>query len=178
MIGKILANVFLISFLGLIQLSLISSLPVWFSQINIVLVVLVFILATFAFKLAVLWALFIGLILDLFSFLPFGSLTLALVATTLFAYFLLNNFFTNRSLYTFLALVSFSTLFFFLLNSAINYLNVFLGKTIFSPRNLIDMFLAVFFQIIVNLLVTIIFFYLFNFISQRLKPFFLVNRTK
>jgi hypothetical protein len=172
---KILLNLIFIIFLSLFQISFISGLPSFFNNINFVLVVIIFILVLTNFKFSFYWFIGIGFLLDIYSFLPFGFYLICLFITLLFSNFLLNNFFTNRSMYSFLALTFFSTCFYiFIFNLIKFFLQIFADQTtffIFIKEFWIN-FLS---QISLNLILAVILFYLINFLSNKLKPVFLLK---
>ncbi|MCK4554231.1 hypothetical protein KAU19_04685, partial [Candidatus Parcubacteria bacterium] len=72
MYSKIIINIILILSLVIIQLSFISGLPAGLNNLNLILVILIFILALINLDLAVWWTVGAGLLLDMFSFTPFG----------------------------------------------------------------------------------------------------------
>ncbi|MBU1684322.1 hypothetical protein KKC56_02565, partial [Patescibacteria group bacterium] len=110
MYKQILLYLILIITLAILQLSFISNLPWQLSQLNLFLVILIFILSLGSFKTALWMTIGIGILFDIFSFNLFGFFLICLFLTILFANFLLINFFTNHSLYSFCALTFFSTL--------------------------------------------------------------------
>jgi rod shape-determining protein MreD len=178
MYGKIATNIFLIILLSVAQLSFVSSMPLFFNQANLLIVTLIFILTAFNFKVAILWAFGAGLVFDFFSFSVFGTILLSFVIMIYFAHLLLDNFFTNRSLYTFIALVSIATFFYGLLFYFFNYLGLELignGQSATVIKKIIENMV---YQILVNDFITAIVFYGVNFISQKLKPFFLVKTNR
>lgn len=174
---KFFFNVLLICFLATVQFSFISGLPYFLDNFNLALVALIVILGFFGLNESLWWALGVGFLLDLFSFAPFGVFLISLVLAVLLADFLLNNFFTNRSLYSFLALTFFSTVFYFLIFIVINYMArlVILKdvKLIFNFNFLLD-FGA---QIVLNLIFVLVSFYLAGFLSARLRPAFLAKKS-
>lgn len=170
---KIILNILLVIILALIQFSLISGLPAGLENLNLVLVVLIFALSLYSLESALWQAVGVGLILDIFSFLPFGVFLVSLFLSCLAANFLLVNFFTNRSFYSFLALTAITSFFYGLIFNLINHFFQFdlVEKTffIFNP----SFWQAFVFQMIFNLISVIIIFYMVNFLSKKLKPAFL-----
>ncbi len=160
-------------------MSFISSLPSLFSNLNFILVIIIFILVLINFKVAFYWSIGLGFFLDIYSFFPFGFYLFCLLVTLLFTNFLLNNFFTNRSMYSFLALTFFSTIFYvFSFNSMKFFLQVFAHQANFFVFTK-EFWIKSAFQILLNLVLVIILFYLVNFASHKLKPVFLVkNKNK
>ena len=173
---KIIANIIFIVCLTAIQISFISGLPGAFGDFNLILVVLVFILGFASFNLALWWAVGAGLMLEAVYFFPFGSQLISLGLTVVIANFLLNYFFTNRSLYSFLALVALATVAHKLV---INFIVLLFNQT--SPPLFIfssDFWVLLFEQMILNLLVTVFIYYLIHFFSRNLKPVFLIKSKK
>jgi rod shape-determining protein MreD len=170
MYKKIIINTFLITCLLIFQIAFLSGLPVWGQNFNAIIVVLVFILGLYNLKIAMTWSIICGLVLDIYSFSFFGiylfSLPLAIILTD----FLLNNFFTNRSLYSFLALTASAYLSFELLVIGGNLISGF----IFGQN--IGLILGGNFWfyklggLVVNLVATALIFYILNFFSKKFKP--------
>ena len=181
MLSKIFVNLFLIVLLALVQISFINSLPKVASSLNLILIILIFLLILTNFKLALIWAVSLGYLLDLFSFYPFGIYLVSLSLTIVIAHFLLTNFFTNRSLYSFLALVAIATINYEIFINSITYL-INLTSSNTSSYQIIN-FNYHFWQIKCwelgsNLLITIFLFYLISFIGKSLRPVFLAKQTK
>lgn len=173
MYKKILLNLFLIIIIAIFQLSFISGLPWQLNQLNLFLVILIFILSLSNFTTALWLMVGIGILFDIFSFTFFGGYLICLFLTALFANFLLINFFTNRSLYSFCALIFLSSLFYKLvLNLIIIIFNFFHHQQEFF------MFVQQFWsgliaQLILNLSCGILLFYIIYYSTNRLKLAFL-----
>jgi cell shape-determining protein MreD len=86
------------------QFSFINSLPGVFTKINLILFFIIWFFIFYNFKTSLVFSIFIGLILDIFSFYPFGVFTFILLLTVMLADFVWENLFTNRSIYSFLAI--------------------------------------------------------------------------
>ncbi len=106
---KIFFNALFIIILVVFQISFIDGLPTYFNNLNLPLVTLIFILVLGGLNPAFWWSLGIGFMFDIFSFMPFGLFTICYFLTIILTHFLLINFFTNRSLYSFLTLTFFAT---------------------------------------------------------------------
>jgi len=163
---------FLVVFL---QLALVNSAPYFFSRINLILLVLILALFFFDFKKVILGALALGLLIDIFSFRLFGCYTLSLFLVVILADFLLANWFTNHSAYSFLALTFFATLFynlelynFFYLSNFLSEQHFFLGQANFWRGLGLELFWS--------LGIIFLFFWLMNLTTTRLKPIFLDKR--
>ncbi len=172
MLIKLLLNFIFLLFVFVLQISFINSLPGIFSELNLVLVSLVFGLVLTDYLLVLLVAFFYGLFFDFYSFYFFSLHIFVLILTVVVVNFLLNNFFTNKSLYSILILTFFALFFekiFFLI---FNYLFSFLFNESFYRSYVSFSFsyeIKVFF---LNFLMVAILFYLFNLFSKKFKPVF------
>ncbi len=171
---KIIVNIILIVILAIIQISFISGLPGIAGDVNLVLVALIFILGFSNFGLASLWAAATGFLLEIFSFLPFGAYLFSLSATIIIANFLLKYFFTNRSVYSFLALSGFA--------SAVYGLAVYFFISVFSLVNpsaeIADenFLFSIPKQICLNVPLAFVVYYIIYFFGRSFKPVFLVKK--
>ena len=105
--------IFLLSLIFfLLQRVFVDSWSGFWGRINIPLLLVISIFIFNSFKSSFYFALFLGIILDLFSFYPFGLYSASLLLTLLLADFVWSNFFTNRSIYSFLVLGVFLTIFY------------------------------------------------------------------
>lgn len=178
MYGKIISTALFTIFLVAIQLSFISGLPSGFNNLNLILVLLIFILALGGLRFSVWWAIGAGLLMDTLSFLPFGTYLISLAAIAFLIDFLLKGWFTNRSLYTFLALTALATFSYSILIKLASYLMHFLsGNELFLILNN-EFWVNELNQLILNLLLAAIIFYFFNLLSIKLKPVFLIKSNK
>ncbi len=176
MLVKIITNVILIISLGVVQISLISGLPGIAGNLNLVLVILIFILGFSGFDFAAWWAVGLGFLLEIFSFLPFGAYLFSLSLTIIIANWLLNYFFTNRSLYSFLALTGLATLIYELI---INFfVLLFVETNSFTLLAAGNFWVSILEQIGLNLLFTFIIYYIIYFLGKNLKPVFLIHPVK
>lgn len=174
MIAKIISNIILICSLGILQISLISGLPGILGSLNLVLVILIFILGFYSFDSAALWAVSVGFLLEIFSFLPFGAYIFGLSLTIAIANFLLNYFFTNRSLYSFLALIGLATVIYGLIVNF--FVFIFVEVNSFAMMVSGDFWFSLLEQIGMNLLATLIIYYIIYFLGKNLKPVFLIKK--
>lgn len=177
MIKKIIYNIIFIIFLVIFQIAFINNLPARLNNLNLILVVLIFILSLINLNYAFVWVIGLGWLLSIFLFAPFGIHLISLFLTIIFCNLLLISFFTNRSLYSFLVLVGLATIIYeFFLNS-LNYL-----VDLFSKENLLiinhSFWLDKISQLFLNLVATIIIFYFINFISKKFRPTFLLKYVK
>lgn len=173
MIVKTIANILFIVSLGATQISFISGLPAPFSHLNLVLVILIFILGFADFNLAVWWSLALGFILEVFFFLPFGAYLVSLILTIVVANFLLDYFFTNRSLYSFLALTALATLAYELIINFIFLIFSQADRYFFMASG--NFWILTLERIGLNLSLTFFIYYLIHFFGSNLRPVFLMK---
>lgn len=170
---KILSQIILFSLIALFQIGFVKALPIWFSEVNLILLVLVFFLGFDRLKTVLFWGAGMGIIYDLYAFVFFGVHTMSLLITIFLAYFLMVNFLTNRSLYSFLVLTSF-TIFCF---EFFSFIIINISSLIFNQEFLFvfnkAFFLYKMYGLFLNLFLMSIFLYLFNFFSPKFKPVFL-----
>lgn len=168
---KIITHIILIISLAVAQISLISGLPGSLGNLNLALVVLIFILGFSGFASAASWIIGLGFLLEIFSFLPFGAYLLSLSLTVIVANFLLNYFFTNRSLYSFLALTGLATIIY---EAIINFFVFIFVETNSAVASVAGNFwLAALERIGENLLLVLVIYYIIHFLGRNFKPVFL-----
>lgn len=170
-----IVNFFLIIFLGIFQLSVISSLPFPFYRINLLLVFIIFILSMNGIEAALTSSILLGLILDFYSFPSTGANIFSFIISLAAINFLFKNFFTNRSLYSFFALSTIIYLLYEFNIIVLNYFFLFFGQKGLSLIFDQNFFIQRIYGLFLNWLVVSIIFYIYNFVSQRFKPF-LLNR--
>lgn len=169
MLWRLLANILLIILLTILQLSFWQTLPWDLPWLDFITVIGVFVLIIFDFKWACLWWLLPAWLIDLFGFWPFGLGIVVAAVNLLVIYWLLVNFFTNRSLYATLFLVGLAALIHSLgLQFAQLLTNSFLVAGDWSGWWLIEGK-----KLAASLILGLIGFYLLNFLSFRFRPVFL-----
>lgn len=174
---RLIIKFIFVAALAILQISFVSGLPVLLRELNAVLIFLVFSLEWSGGYKTVWWFLLIGLLFDLYFPIRFGFFIIFWPIVFLFAFFLATNFFTNRSLYSFLGLTFFAVIFYYFAYNSFLYLNGF-----FSDNKIALFFLTKNFWyrlgdgLILNLLAVFILFYLTNLISDRLKPVFIIKK--
>jgi hypothetical protein len=173
---KIITNILFIIGLGLFQASFVSGLPGWLGSFNFALVILIFILGFGSFQLAVWWSVGIGFILEIFSFLPFGTELITLCLTIVITSFLLDYFFTNRSLYSFLALVALATMIYELIINSIFLIFVEPNKYFFVAS--LNFWASTIERIGLSLIFTFFIYYLMHILGRNLRPVFLLKNIK
>ncbi|MBD3248261.1 hypothetical protein GF382_03140 [Candidatus Falkowbacteria bacterium] len=172
---KILINSITIAALSLVQISFISSLPFPANKLNLVLAALIFSLSLSG-KIKNIWFYVLaGLIFDMFFVPPVKIFILAWPLTFLFCRLLLRNVFTNRSLFSFLAICLFTDIFYIFFIKTSFYIYGFFssGSRLFILS--LDFWNDMLFRITVDFLLVLVLFYIFNFISKRLKPVFILR---
>lgn len=164
---------FLVSAAAIIQFTLIFALPSFFSAMNLVLIVLVFTLFFYDFRSALGATLIAGFWLDLFSFNFFGFYILILFLTILLANWALSSWLTNRSLYSFLALILIATISYNLISGIFSYFGIFNSSLLFLFSGF---WLTLAYQCAWSLLAALLMFNLAGAATKRLKPFFLEKK--
>ena len=158
--------------LSLLEISLIPLFPEPFYKIIVILPLSLFLMIIVDHGSA-LWVAFGGgVILNLFSFFPFGGIPLAMMVAIIFSNFLLNNFFTNKSFYSLMVLG--------LLGNIVYILILFLVETIFLllgigvNDNFADFFSlnGIIWQTIFSLVLLVFFFYSYSICKKRLEEVF------
>ena len=168
--------IFVAVILSVLQFSLISALPYPWYNINLLIVSLILVFLISSKEQAWTLALFMGYFSDLLSFQPYGSAIVSLFVSAVIIYLILENWLTNRSLYSFLLL----TVIGIISEHFIYYLFVFIfdwsGQT-----NGFFLFKAVFWEslawsILSGLLIVIFSFHFLVLLSRKLQPFFLSKK--
>lgn len=156
-----------------LQFSFISSLPLFFRPINLPLAALLISLIFFGPKESYISALFFGFVLDSLYFSPFGTYLLSFFLIVLIAQTLLNNWFSNRSLYSFLILALIVSFIFNVLWSTFNFIFTFGGGGdglfILSWHYLKNLFFSAGWLVFISGTI----FLALSLFSNRLKPVFL-----
>jgi hypothetical protein len=173
---KIILLAIAIILLGAIQLSLIKALPYPANALNLVIISVVFILLLADWHSALWWSFGLGLMLDFYSFAPFGLNLLSLAGTLFVTNFLLTNFLTNRSLYSFVILNAVAYLVYEIIIYALYFGLAFLIGESLPLIFDFNFFSGQVFGLALNLIVVSFLFYLLNFVSRRYLPFFLIRK--
>ena len=154
----------------LIHIALGGSSNTIINSINFLLVVLVLLVSLVDFPVIVWFSFGGGLILDIYSNLPFGSFMLTLLATAVALEILFYNFFTNKSLYSLLILGFIGAVIYNLLIVSISSLVYFIGWSNFLIG--FDYFWNFLRQIAANSIILFASFYLLDYLSKRFKLIF------
>lgn len=173
-IGQILIFAGLCLAVANFQFAFISPLPAAFNQINLGLMFLIFILFFFGVKATLVFILSFGFLMDIFSFQFFGFYLICLAATALVAYLILENWLTNKSLYSFWVLFLVATL-------AYNLTAAILAFVAANFQGLPGFFSFVFwrdtfYQSAWNILAAALFFNISVILAKRFQPFFLEKK--
>jgi hypothetical protein len=160
--------------IAILQFSFISSFPGAFNQINIGLIAMVFILFFFGIKSAILFIFFFGSFMDIFSFQFFSFHLLVLATVSLVVYLILENWLTNKSLYSFWVLCLIASVTYGFISSILLFVFSGLGGgfSIFS----LYFWQSLLYQSLWLLLVASLFFNIFVSLAKRFKPFFLEKK--
>lgn len=163
-----------LSFIAIIQLTLINAWPSFLGQINLVLIVLIFTLFFFDFRAAVWAAIINGFWLDLFSFNFFGLYLIALFLIIALARWISTRWLTNRSLYSFLLLIITATVAYNLITGVLLYFSAYDHSLLFLVQG--DFWLALAYQSAWSLMAALLMFNLAGTVTRQLKPFFLEKK--
>ncbi|HBA36748.1 TPA: hypothetical protein DCZ15_02615 [Candidatus Falkowbacteria bacterium] len=173
-IGQIIFFLVFVSAAALAQFSFLSSLPEFFGQINLVVIVLLFFLFFFDFRTAVWTALIAGFWLDLISFNFFGLYLIALFLTAACAHWLSVSWLTNRSLYSFLALILSATIVYNITKEILLSLSAYDQAAFFLVDG--NFWRALAYQSAWSLIVALLTFNFAGILTRRLQPFFLEKK--
>ncbi|PIR95009.1 hypothetical protein COT95_01035 [Candidatus Falkowbacteria bacterium CG10_big_fil_rev_8_21_14_0_10_37_6] len=164
--------------LFLLQNSFLPAAPSFFQHANIILVYCVLLLLISNVNFSLYNALLLGLLMDIYSPNLFGANIFSLLAAVFLSYIFFRQFFTDKSVYTFIFLISIATIFFNIFYSAIvfvaNFITVEFDFAEFFAKRF---FLGIFYSIVLNNILTALAFYVVSYFSTRLKPFLIkINR--
>ena len=157
-----------------LQFSFISALPSWFSQINLVLIAVIFTLFFFDFRAALGAALIGGFWLDLFSFNFFGFHLFLLFLTVLLARWIARGWLTNRSLYSLMFLILAATIGYNLIIGSMTYFFRYDSVRFFLWQR--EFWLTVVAQSAWSELAALLMFNIAGTLTRRFQPFFLENK--
>ncbi len=179
MILKILKNALVIVLVMLLQVAIFPNWGQIFMNMNVVLATIVFVSVAYHFYYGVIYALILGFLLDLYSPSIFGVNVVCFLLTLYLVYLISRKLLTNKSLYSLMGLVLSATIFLFLAFYLVQVSNIFIETKDFS---LIKGFTLVninnfAWQLILNLVLTLVLFFIFNFSSKQFKAVF-IDTTK
>lgn len=159
MIKKIFINFILFFSIVILQFSFVKVLPSPVNNLNIILTFLILV-TIINYKKALYFAVFFGIVSDIYSLRGFGISLLSYLFLVLAVNFLYNNVFTNRSIISLATLCMLGTLVNVFSINILSQIYFYLKIEFFSPRISIPLFINLFWQIIFNS-VFLIFSYLF-----------------
>ncbi len=167
MYGKAVSYGILIILVALLDIGFISSLPFGLHRIHALPIAVVFAILLSNVRGGAWWVLGGGLILEAFSFHSYGWYFLALFCVLGVASFLFEKVFTNRSLYSVSSVIA----------AAIFVYDLVLLVRDYSIAEPVRFSLGLLgnevFGILLNIILSLALFYLFNLASRRLRPVFL-----
>ncbi len=160
---------------AVIQISFISALPNPFYNINIIILILAVYLILNNIEEIMPWTILFGFLLDLHSFYFFGLNIISLILALLIADLFLRQFFTNRSIYSFvfiasIALFCFEALKFIFISLADFFIQNEIYKSIVFYPNLI---LSLLYKLLFIIILSALAFYFINYFSKKMKSFFI-----
>ncbi|HZJ41427.1 MAG TPA: hypothetical protein VFD51_00170 [Patescibacteria group bacterium] len=173
-IGKIIILIIVAISLALIQFSFFPSLPGLAQYFYPGLIVLIFILFFSGLKLSLYFILIFGLVLDILSFQFFGIYTISMAVAVIIAAFILQNFLTNKSLYSLGATILIFTFSYNILLASLDFIfSGFVGTLAISQ---LSFWKTLLYQAMWGLLAAVSLFHLLVLWFNRFKPFFLENK--
>jgi len=166
---RLVFHFIILCLLVVVQLAVLPNLPWGLQYLNLLLVILIFSLLFLDFYWSFGWWLGSAWLLSLFSFDSFSGLIIIATISFLIIYWLLISFFTNRSLYSLMFLTGLALLINDLGLYGFNYLTASYHNTPMIAMGS-GWWLLELKALGVNLILTVIVFYAFNFFSQRFRP--------
>jgi len=171
MAAKNIYYIILAAGLVLLQLALEGNLNFLGGRINLPLVVLIILVNLAEFSWVAAFAVCAGLLLDVYSGLPFGVLTLSLFLCAIILKILFMNFFTNFSFYSLLLLGLIAVAIYNAIFSSIMGGAYFFGFSDYSPNA--DYLFKVLWQIATTEAIMVMAYFFVNSLSRRFRPVFL-----
>lgn len=166
-------HILFIALIGIVQISFLSTWPQPISLLNLALSVIIFVTVMIRYSLGLWWAFGLGMMLELYSGLPFGFTVISTLLSVIFVYALFQNFFTNRSLYSLIILTFLGTSFYSTTILFFNLTSAVFGISVSTVS--FDYWTMYFWQPLFNILIVGIIFAAFHFSTNRLKSIFLVS---
>lgn len=173
--GKIFAEILLIFFIIILQTGFLPSIGWSISQTDLILVAIIFITIIISIEKVYLWIVVGGVLIGLYT-LHNPILTIVPMLITIYLInSIFKHFFTNRSLYSLLFLGAIGTLLYNILTTFLIHLAWYLKISEFRIWINRFFFENLIRQIIANEILLIILFVVLNFLSNRLKSYFLIR---
>jgi len=174
MVIKFFTRLLFFTIIAIFQLSFIDSLPILFSSINLIIIMMVFSTEFSQEDKISWWFLFAGFLFDIYSPLFFGFFICFLPIVFLFTKIIASNILTNKSLYSFLLLTLLSVLFYNILFNSIIYISSIFTDNHWKLFILSKSFyINLLFGVVLNMLASAILFYGAGLVTKRFKSVFL-----
>lgn len=174
---RLIAKIIFTIVLFIFQVSFLNNFHLWGENLNLILVIFIYLIIGFGFQETVWMILLSGILLDLYSSYFFGLITLCLLFSLFTVYFLFTNFFSNRSFLTILALVTFGTVIFNIFFGILVVVGSYLGFHKYGlDAGIASFTLSLFKDITLNLFITLFLFIIVESFSKRIKSRFLIFR--
>ena len=173
-IWRVTLLVLFLSLIAIVQFSFIAVLPSFWRQLNLVLIVMIFILFFFDLETALVAAFISGFWLDILAFNFFGFYLFALLLTLILAQWLATTRLTNRSFYSFLLLMLASAVAYNLITGLLRYFFTSAGGVFFLASG--AFWLALLYQAGGNFISALLLFNIVGALTRRLQPFFLEKK--
>jgi cell shape-determining protein MreD len=173
---KLALQIFLSYCLIVLQFTFISSVNVPFNLINLPLILLILIVILGRKNYYLYFAFLIGFIFDIFSFDIFSIYIISFLSTAITSRYLQLSFFTNRSIYSFIAITAFATIMFNFTYQIINFIiNVYQSSDIIFLTQA-WFWQALSYKLILHSIIIVLLFYVIKFTSRRLRPYLLARK--
>jgi len=174
MLIKALKHILLFFLIVAFQISIVPNLPFGLNNLNYLIVILIFISVVYKFYWGVAYGVMIGIVLDLYSLLPFGCLMLAILVTQYLVYKVYEHFLTNKSYYS---LISLSVIGILIYNTIIYFYQI-IYKVLQSESGLIrlftlDSFYGLLGQVFYGIILVSIMFFVSHHTSQKFRAVFI-----
>lgn len=162
--------------ISLVQISFIGGLPFPFSELNILIIFLVFFQANRS-KAGGVWMFFLcGLLFDMLILPSARVFWLVWPLVFIFSRFLFNKVFTNRSLFSLLTICFMDVLFFSFVYYSIFWIFGFIGLEGMAMPQFSEMGIILGWRLAINTSAVFLLFYTFNLLSKSFKPVLMIRR--
>ena len=152
--------------IALFQVGFVSALPYPWNALNVLLCGVIFLGIVFDYRSGILFAFTAGFAWDIYHGSFFGGYAVALLVTLIVLHAVFENVFTNRSLFTLMALGAAGTLLFNILFALIHF-------SVFSEIAGVGFFVFFGYQFFLNLLCLIAAFFIVHVTSKKFQSIFL-----
>lgn len=157
------------------QLAVVSPRTGIVGDLNLILVVLIFIAVVYKFRVALVYGFILGLALDVYSGLHFGVILFALVFMLGLVDQIAEKLLTNKSFYALIGLTAAGTIIYSVIIAGWSAAEHFwLTKDWFSVKNALNAFVHnIGWQLLLNLILMVVIFIAFHLTSRRFKAVFI-----